>query len=395
MVKRNNEMIQNNEDIIQQKSNDIYEQADASQSVQAYISNFTFPANLDELKEQFYNFGGYNFEDFFDSGHTVWSTPKWTKSGDIVFFMLAKTAVHKINSISKEHMKEKPYKAKRQYKLVEGWINRGRELCDEYGGKIFAIGRVQGSPYYEGEDYDEEREIHWKGRIYASIDSIIELEKPIDLSEFNEFIELSRGGSFTPVFGESFNRLIKLIESKNKLPRYVRECKSIPVPINKINRDNWLEIAGQYRRSFFLEIQFRSFYVDYLLPLLGDQKKIFSECRCCKSTNSDSYVDNVILFEGKYLPVEVKLDINTEKDLKSQVKKYCEVKKCYLDKKDTKCINYRNMFSGNVLIIDTNGVYLYDDRKDFISNLYDLDCLQNIKDIVGLKNKVKVALYKG
>lgn len=217
------------------------------------------------------------------------------------------------------------------------------------------------------------------------MDSVIILENPIDSSEFNEYIRITRCGAITGVFGDDYQKLVGTIGEKNKLPRYVTESVSIPVPLRKINKDNWIEIAGAYRRSFFLEIQFRSFYVNYLLALLGDTKTIYRECRCCKDTNPDSFVDNIIRLKGKYLPIEVKLNIKVEPYLVGQVTKYCELSKCYLTNRAPDYIDSSAMYSNNVVIIDTNKIFLYDDEKKSIEEIYDLDHLKTREDIIYIR----------
>lgn len=146
-----------------------------------------------------------------------------------------------------------------------------------------------------------------------------------------------------------------------------------------------------------LEIQFRSFYVNYLLAALGDRRKIFRECRCCKRPNPDSYVDNVILFNGRYLSIEVKLNIKTESKLEAQLNKYTSVEKCYLSNQRTDYIDYTSMYDKNVLVIDTYGVYMYDADKDDVMTIFDLDNLTNKEDIASLRrviaSNLKVPIY--
>lgn len=372
---------------IYNRPNETYEREDASLSVQAFINNFSFPTSLEELRD-YINEGVYDLEVLLGNEETSWTVPKWTKPGDIVFFMHARTAIQKISALSTELEKEKDKMSGNEYGIMSSWLMRARALYSVYGGKIFAIGRVKGKAAIMDSPNDKDDISHWKSKLYADIDSIILLENPVDLSEFKGFITLCQGGAITPVLGKDFEELRSLIGLRNYLPRYVRESISIPIPLRKINRHNWIKVAGEYRMSFFLEIQFRTFYVDYLLPMLGDRKRIYRECRCCKSTNPDSYVDNIILFNGKYLPVEVKLNINTDPHLKTQVNKYCNVDECYLKPKDVEYIDYKSMYESNVLIIDTNNIYLYDAKKDDITTLYDLSRLKNTEDIMTIRHQI-------
>ena len=108
----------------------------------------------------------------------------------------------------------------------------------------------------------------------------------------------------------------------------------------------------------------------------------YRECRCCKGTNPDSFVDNIIRLKGKYLPIEVKLNIKVEPYLVGQVTKYCELSKCYLTNRAPDYIDSSAMYSNNVVIIDTNKIFLYDDEKKSIEEIYDLDHLKTREDII-------------
>ena len=359
-----------------------YEREDPSLSVQAYINNFSYPTTLEEVEYDI-DEGRTSMDALLSHTDLTWTVPKWTKPGDIVFFMHAKTAIKKITALITELRNEKDHYSPEEYEFMYDWLMKSKALYDIYGGKIMAIGRVSGKQAYEERDSDSP--VHFHSKFFSDIDSVVILENPVDLSEFKSFVTLSSGGSITPVFGEEFNRLRALIGKRNRLPRYVRNSIAIPVPLRDITAKNWMEIAGQYRRNFILEKQFRAFFVDYLLTALGDKKKIWKECRCCKAINPDSYADNVITFNGRYLPVEVKLNIAAETDLKGQVIKYCEVERCYLRYGNPEYIDYSMMYHLNALIIDLFKVYMYDAETDEIKEIYDLDDLHSDSDIMALR----------
>ncbi len=372
----------------------LYEREEASLSVQSFINNISFPKSLDELQVFIYKHGCFNVEDILQNEDEYWTVPKWAKPGDIVFFMHSKTAIAKITALTTQLINHADQFSTEEFSAMDEWLKRGRKLYEKFGGKIFAIGRVKGEPVYENYTDDDDVPFHWNSRIYADIDSVIVLENPVDISEFNDFILVSRGPAITAVLGEQFERLREIISKRNRLPRYVRDSVAIPIPLKDINKDNWISMANRYRRSFFLEIQFRSFYVDYLLPLLGDQKKTYRECRCVKTGYPDSFVDNIIKFDGKYLPVEIKLDINAEKNIKGQTIKYCDVEKCYLTNKETKYIDFKSMYRSNVLIIDTYCIYLFDANKNSIASLYNLDDLDHESKIQKVHDIIAEALIE-
>lgn len=370
--------------------------------VQAYISNISFPTSLDEVYSyahlfnmemilgcDFYNLlDEENYMDFgnvekHESRKTEWTAPKWCKGGDIVLFMHSKTANARISAMKTKLLSKRNDYTNDAFWIMMNALIRAKKIYEVYGGKIFAIGRINSTPIYDSADTNQH---HWKSKIYAPIDGIFLLEKPIDISEFNTKIMVSRQSSITPVFGEQFTYLKNLILNKNPIiEEYFIESVAEPVPLTSINDDNWLNVVNKYRRSFFLEIQFRSFYVDRFLKYLGDTKTFFRECACIKSGVPTSYVDNVIKFDGIYLPVEVKLSVDSEKDILDQLRKYCNLNELMLSKE--KMIN-AGLYDNNVLVIDTERLYMYSDKKKALDELVDLDSIHTIEDIVNLRQKV-------
>ena len=321
-----------------------------------------------------------------EDNYTEWTMPKWCKIGDIVFFMHAKTANATISRLKKKLRESKGEYSESDYEGLISFLLRGEDLYQKYGGKIFAVGKVCGGSFCYEEDSDFE--YHWKSPVYAPIDSLYCLERPIAISEFNDFIYVSRQSAITPVFGKEFEALKSLIMSKNAVPRYLEESVSMPIPLSKITGNNWIQIASQYRRSFFLEIQFRTYYVDYLLSSLGDRKGFFKECACIKGERKASFVDNVLVIGGKYLPVEVKLNIDTEKDLIGQLRKYCALDKLVLDTKKQRFAAPEKVYGDGLLVIDTNGAYWYDNSEQSVSPIRSLDDIFTQQDISNLREAI-------
>ena len=356
--------------------------------VQAYISNISFPDSLDEVYDyaHFFNMeailsGGDCGE--YEDRETSWTAPKWCKKGDIVFFMHAKYASGKISKLKNELLSNRKGYSNSVFWTIMNALIRAKKIHDIYGGKIFAIGKISGKPAYEKIDNEN---LHWRSNIYAPIDDIFLLENLIDISELSAEIKVSRQGSITPVFGEKFNFLKKLVVKKNGIvEKYFIDSVAEPMPLHRLNDDNWLKIVNCHRRDFFLEAQFRAFYVDRFLKVLGDTKTFYKECGCKKENKSKTFVDNVIKINGKYLPVESKLSVSAEKDINSQLASYCNLKWLRLtaDKVVTD-----NIYNDNVLVIDTDKIYMYYDKKSMLKEVFELDDIESNNDIVKLKEVI-------
>ena len=363
--------------------------------VQAIILNLSVPKTLEEVLEIQRVGEGFDVEVLLSSANHKynynWTSPKWIKLDDIVFFMHSKRSVQTIARLRNQLKRESNRFTPEEQEIITKGLERGRELCSKYAGKIFFVARVSGTPMYvdpEELKYDP----HWKSRVYVYVEDGVALENPVDLSEFNSFIKLSCGGSITPVFGDEYTKLRDLIQSKNNIPECLKTSIAMPIPLAKIDRTNWISVAYRYRYHFLYENQFRVFYVDYLLKEIGDRRTIFRECACKKNGKKDSFVDNVILFNDKYLPVEVKLSVKTEPNLKKQVHKYCNLDILYLDKKDNRIAPLDRVYRNNVLVIDTEAIYLYNDEKSYIKKVFDLDDLIEREDLECIRDCIMDAL---
>lgn len=360
---------------------------DKPQYVQAHINNCKcIPETVDELLTYIEDYPVREIETLLFDDHTCWAVPKWSKRGDIIFFMIQKETPNKMRRLRRELVARKNEFEAGRYSFLSAYVEELDTLINKYHGKIISVGRVDGTPFYE----TEFKTTRWQTRIYVDVYPLKSLEKPIDISEFNGFIRVSRQSAITGVFGEEFDRLKDLICRKNAGLDFLKISYASPLPYNRINKDNWLEIANDFRRSFLLEAQFRAYYVDFLLAAIKDRgTKIYAESTCQKAGKPDTYIDNVISFNHKYLMVEDKLDIQAERDIKGQVQQYCRVDNCILDSKMSKQAAGTDFYQDKVLIIDTEKIYLYDALTDVVRELFDLDRLHSRKDIAKVKEIIR------
>lgn len=351
-------------------------------NVQAFIDNISFPITLEEL-ERFADW--FNVEEILNVDETEWTAPKWAVEGDIVFFFHAKTAIQKITMLETKLKCAKTEYSEEDYQWLWKSLQRARELYKSYGGKIFAIGRVSGRTEYDSREGDED--LHWASRFYAPIDRILVLQQPIDISEFSDFLLVSTRGAITPVVGSDFDRLKKIICARNEIPDYLKKSRAIPLPLQKINSENWLDVTQEYRRLFALEIQFRRFYVDYFLKVLGQQKTFYAECECYQQGRRTGIADNAMKIGGKWCFVEVKLNVHAEPHLHDQLKKYCHAERVILQKGE-RTLTQEKVWQNTMLVIDTTAFYFYDFLADKLTFLKNLDEIRTEGDIEVLRKKV-------
>ena len=367
--------------------------------VQSLILNLSFPNTLDQVLQIEKTEGKFDVEVLEEAilhGNELiyeWTVSKWVKPDDIIFFMHSKSSIHTIGRLKNELKTMNGAYSQEDAEIISRGLERGIKVYKKYGGKIFAVGRVSETPT-ETNYAEIGTTPHWKSRISAYVDDSFLLIKPIDLAEFSKFIKLSCGGSITPVFGSAFEQLRDIIKESNDIPAYFAESIAIPIPLRDINAENWIQVSSRFKQRFLYESQFRAFYVDFFLKALGDRKKIYSECACKKQTIRTSFIDNVILFNGYYLPVEVKLAVSAEHDICGQVDKYYNLDDLYLDKKENEKAPINMVYRNNVLVIDTMDIYLYSSKKHEIEKIYSLDEIKDRNDILLFREKLKGLLSR-
>lgn len=362
-------------------------------NIQSYIANISVSKSFEEIITLYENLGDITALDqlFEENAYVEWTAPKWIKKDDIVFFMYSVTSIQTIRHLKKDYIQNSNIFSLESQELIKLSLSKSEEMYNKFGGCIFAIGRVTGKLI--NNDYSTVNDMHWKSQIYAPISDIVFLDNPIPYAIFKAFIDLSKQSSITGVFGTEFDQLKTLIMAKNKVPKYLENGTATPLPLSRIDKNNWLKYANEYRRNFFLEIQFRTFYTNYLLSSLGDIAIIYKECPCIKGNIHPSFVDNVIMFNKKYLPVEIKLSINVERDLPGQCEKYCHLDKLILDQKINRKADLTKVISDRVLVIDTDGIYVYKSESHSINEIFDLDELNDLSEISNIKNIVSLELF--
>ena len=222
----------------------------------AFINNISFPTTLEEIKlVVIEECGQYDIEYLRSSQEVSWTSPRWAMAGDICFFMHAKTANSTISGLKTELRNNRFFYSESDYQELMSWLDKGKQLHKQFGGKIFAVAKII-SPAEQ--DTDDERPIHWNTRTYSDMGSIWLLNEPIDISLFRHYVTVSNRGAITPVFGKEYRDLQRLIVDKNpNPPDYFMSAIAADAETSKINRHNWLRIAPSYRHSFIYEKQFR------------------------------------------------------------------------------------------------------------------------------------------
>lgn len=173
----------------------------------AFITNFQSPVELEDLIDRYEKDGLTNIDYLLENRYsTEWTVSRYACAGDIALFMCAKT--------SKEHMGHVCAEARRcgDEELLE-FAEQERELYRRYAGQIVAVGVVKSKPFQlENSGYTYQ---YWRSPWYARIDGLELLNNTVNISEFRDFITVSRTGAITTLTDEQWGQIKSIICRKN------------------------------------------------------------------------------------------------------------------------------------------------------------------------------------
>jgi hypothetical protein len=234
------------------------------------------------------------------------------------------------------------------------------EIAQEYAGTIFASARVTGAAsYWRNEDPDRDRERHWRSNIYATIDRPHVFARPLPDAVFRSHVTISPGGAITPLHGQSFETIKELLLAKNRLPHYLMDARPGGISFRDVNPSTWLEIACSSEARFIDESQLRAYLLNFLLEELKDPRTpVYEECRCARDGQHPSFADYFVRVNGRWMPVEAKLNVRAERDLAGQIAKYVGLNE-FVPTRGTHAGKVIEASVGSTcLVADAEGLYL-------------------------------------
>lgn len=176
----------------------------------AFITNIAFPKSLEEVSFFVNEVGHYDVEEILAETNTEWTAPKDAYNGELVFFMHSKTSIDTIRRLKRQLQSSQPDLSPDFYDALAEALDRGEKLYERIGGCIFAKGVVDGDIIVD--EYARKSGLHWSSIYYAPISGIEVFDNPVHISQFRDFIFISRTGAITKLNDEQTEKLLELVE---------------------------------------------------------------------------------------------------------------------------------------------------------------------------------------
>jgi hypothetical protein len=199
-------------------------------------------------------------------------------------------------------------------------LERAAEHANYYAGAIFGCAEISGAT-----EYSQSELYHFGSRFFAPLGRFHLFQHPLPSETFADYVKIGQNTT-TPLYGQQFDRIKILLAEQNRLPNFLRMARFGTLSFRTINQDNWLSISCTSNTRFIHEAQIRSYLLDYLLSEVKDPgTPLLEECQCYRDGDKTGIADYFIKVHGRWLPVEAKLNILTERELLAQVAKYTEI----------------------------------------------------------------------
>lgn len=175
--------------------------------------------------------------------------------------------------------------------------------------------------------------VGFRGRNYAGIDSanFHFFENPLSL-DFLKTLPLSiNGPTVYSLVGDKSTRIINELRKSNTLPKWLDEMTFGDTLYSHITKDNWLStlpstsIVIDSSATSSPEQLLRFHFFNYLIKAVADDKSpIVEEAPHWRGRQLTGYSDYLFQVNGTWIPFEAKVNVNSERNILEQIKKYTE-----------------------------------------------------------------------
>ncbi len=330
--------------------------------VQSCITTISFPETIDEMLdmvEKNQHFADWTADidlllDFKPDCNIRWSSPTWLTQDDILFFYYTKGSRRRIIKLLQEVRRDYG-----QESYLAQFLEYELEAAEFYSGTIFACAEVSGLT-----EYSDSELCHFNHKFFAPLGEVDVFDKPLAYEKFTESITISQR-TITLIYGQQFDRLRSFLSSPNILPDFLKNAQ-LRDGLRDVNKNNWFLISCHPSTRFIYEAQIRTYLIDYLLNEIKDKgTSLLEECECYRGRKRTGKVDYYIKLDGKWIPVEAKLNVLAEKDILSQIAKYTRIDffKPTIGQHRGKAFETTKL--SMCIIVDQSGIYIVSDNNFF------------------------------
>lgn len=282
-----------------------------------------------------------------------WTAARWMTEGDVLYFYHTNRGHKKIRRLLRELRKGGSSRQRSSSDTIET-LERNLQLSTRVESCIFACAPVRGSAMY----YAKQDSEHFMSRSFVPFGQVSVFDKPLHSSDFALHFKIGQN-TVTPLYKRNFGAINELLERDNEIPDYLACARISELAFQDISKENWRQVVASPQARFLNEELVREYFIDYLLDEIRDPRTpILEECVTSRNGQTTGRADYFVMVNGRWIPIEAKLNILTESDLLGQIGKYLRIDKFVPTVRKRRGSEFFPEQHDACVVIDQSGIYL-------------------------------------
>jgi hypothetical protein len=251
-----------------------------------------------------------------------WTAPKQDLVDGALFFYLGVTARVNVRRCLREAQTHKEFQ---KYPALMQSLQESAAFIEKYARTLIGVAKVKSIAVYDNSGAG------FRGRNYTKIDSanFHFFEHPLSLDFIKTLPVIINGPTVYSLVGDKSKRIVNELKKTNTLPEWLDNMTFGDTNFSHINAQNWLTTLPQTSIvidssvSSSPEQLLRYHFFNYLIKAIADENTpIVEEASHWINNKLSGYSDYVLQINGTWVPFEAKVNVNSERDILEQIKKY-------------------------------------------------------------------------
>lgn len=252
-----------------------------------------------------------------------WSAPKQDLVDGALFFYLGDKARLNVRAVLREAKNREEFQ---QYPALMKSLVDSATYIEKYARTLIGVAKVTSIAAYGSG-------VGFRGRNFATIDSehFHFFDNPLPLDFLNTLPLVINGPTVYSLIGDKSTRIVNELRKSNTLPKWLDEMTFGDTLYSHITKDNWLStlpstsIVIDSSATSSPEQLLRFHFFNYLIKAVADDKSpIVEEAPHWRGRQLTGYSDYLFQVNGTWIPFEAKVNVNSERNILEQIKKYTE-----------------------------------------------------------------------
>jgi hypothetical protein len=287
-----------------------------------------------------------------------WSAPKQDLVDGALFFYLGDKARINVRACLREAQTRKEFQ---EYPALMKSLQESATFIEKYARTLIGVAKVKSIAVYGSG-------VGFRGRNFAKIDSanFHFFERPLSLDFLKSLPLVINGPTVYSLVGDKSTKIVSELKKTNVLPVWLDTMTFGDTNFSHITAQNWLTTLPQTSIVIDASVSsspeqlLRYHFFNYLIKAIADANSpIVEEAPHRQHNKLSGYSDYLFQINGTWVPFEAKVNVNSERDMLEQIKKYTESESFNMSSDDSTRMVRVSMPTHRVCLLgDQHGIYL-------------------------------------